>query len=194
MVKQTKDKRQKGVACLVPDDNQDDRVELPNWDEWHVPARDTQGHYSNMRLKVPRQLEAEAQKAVKSECYPYRSVGYLFRHALLKHLFWLQDHPEYRNGVGSTINAVNAMVRLIREDEYLEDFRLVFERLDNRVRDYENRGNRGRAKQLVIQIWAEIKKMEDDFWRGEYERELKRRFGNLLEVKKPETVDEDDQT
>lgn len=168
------------AARLIPDERDDDGLKLPNWDEWHVPARDTQGHYINRRVKLPKQLDAELYRIVDSGIFPYKSVGYVWRHSLLRHVLHLSRHPEYAHAGGSTINAVLAMIKLIRDEEYMEDFRMIFPRLEERVRDYLSRDNRNHARQLVTQIWAEVAKMTDDFWRGEYELELKRRFGELL--------------
>jgi hypothetical protein len=115
---------------------------------------------------------------VESKHYPYRSIGYLYRHALLRHFHWLAEGDQ--DGTGSTIHTINAMVEIVREDEYMEDFRSLFDRLDDRVRDHRQRGNDDRARQLVLKVWAQMKQMGDDFWRREFEEELKRRYGNLL--------------
>jgi hypothetical protein len=173
------------VINLLPGDGTDDDDSgwLPNWDEWMVPARDAQGHYVKVQIKMPRQLMAEAHRVIDSGVTPFKSIGYLYRCALLGYLLKLREHPEYGQAVGSTIHAVNASVKIIRDDEYMENFRLVIDSLSERVRDYENRGCMDKARTLIMSVWAQMQQIEDVFWQNEYIGEMKRRFGRFLEQK-----------
>ena len=164
-------------AKLLPGGKDDTGV---NWDEWHIPAKDQQGHYVKWQIKMPERLLGLMQEAITRDVYPYRSIGYLARHALYRHMVWLRSHPDFEDGVGSTIHVVNAVIEIVRDDEYMEDYRTVFDRLEERVRDHMARGNDSRAQTMVVKVWSQIKQMHDDFWRGEYEKELKKRFGHLL--------------
>jgi hypothetical protein len=153
-----------------------------NWDAWHVPARDDKGHYVNLQVKVPPAFKGQAASIIESKKYPYRSIGYLYRHAFMLLMNYLRQHP-LGDGVGSTVHTLNAMIEIVREDEYMEDFRTIFDRLDARVKEHKSRGNQDRARQLVMKVWAQIKQMNDDFWRDEYEAELNKRYGELLKQK-----------
>jgi hypothetical protein len=167
-------------VCLIPGGRGDDDPWTPNWDQWTIPARDTQGHYVREQIKMPPQLSAEARKLVASGLTPYKSIGYLYRNSVLQHLLDLRHNPAWCNAEGSVIHAVNAMIKAIRDDEYMEDFRMIFDKLMERVRDHEGRDRTDKAKQLIIQMWDDIIKIEDPYWREEYEGELRRRFGRYL--------------
>lgn len=174
----------KNVVNLVPGSKSRTETESdPSWDEWVIPASDDKGHHSRIYFKAPPSLLGQAQLIIDSKAYPYKSIGYMYRHALVRHYHYLREiaeDGEYRDGVGSTIHAIMAMVSVVRDDEYMEDFRSLFDKLEERKREHLSRGNQTRARQMIMRVWVEIKQMRDDFWRGEFEGELKRRFGELL--------------
>lgn len=179
----TDKKRKCDHISLIPGGKDDD---TPNWDEWHVPGRDDKGHTERLQIRVPPQFIGLAHQILNTKCYPYRDIGYLYRHAFMRHFKWLREHPEYDDGVGSTINALNAMVEICREHEYIEDFRTIFDKLDEIVREHRKDGSKGslsRAKQMILKVWAQIKQMTDEYWQEQFEGELKRRFGDLLKGK-----------
>ena len=74
------------------------------------------------------------------------------------------------------------MIEIVRDDEYSEDFRAVFDKLEERVRDHKNRGNIIKAKQLVTKVWHQVLQIDDEFWKEQYLGELERRFGDLIQV------------
>lgn len=168
----------KKVVNLVP--SVGDKDQRTNWDYWHIPARGPRGHSSRIQVRVPPELLAQCQNAFNSGHYPYKSIGYMYRHALLRHLNWLRENPDYVDGVGSTINAINAMVKVLREEDFMDDFRGMFDKLEETVSRHRSRGEIDRARQVVMSIWGEVKAMEDEFWRLQYEGELVKRYGELL--------------
>jgi len=152
----------------------------PNWDEWCIPASDTKGHSMNPRFRMPEALYQMTHSILKSGYYPYKDVGYVVRHALLRHYFWLKNHPEYKDGVGSTIYNNLAMVETCREEEYMEDLRCTIERMDEIVRKHRMNGNTDRARKFIKKQWTHTMRMTDEFWREEYQKEFERRFGDLV--------------
>jgi hypothetical protein len=170
-------------VSLIPGKKEDEDTgpEIPDWDYWHIPARDDKGHYDIMHIKVPPALKALCQITVDSKKYPLKSIGYLYRRGLLRELKAIRELPEYEDGVGSTIHNILMMTEIVREDEYMEDFRSIFDKLDERVRDLTRRGSDDRARKLVIKMWAQIKQMNDDYWRTEFEKELRQRYGRMLQ-------------
>lgn len=168
------------VVSLVPGSGKLDGDEDRWRDEYHIPARDTNGHTDKIQFKVPPSLKALVYIIMESKVFPYPSIGYLFRDALVRHCNLLSLQPGGDVGVGSTIHAINAMIEIVREDEFMEDFRTIFDKLEERVNEHLRRRNDKRARGLVVKTWGKIKQMEDEFWRGEYEKELRKRFGDML--------------
>lgn len=165
------------VVSLVPGTGGDEGM---NWDYWHIPARGPRGHSDRIQCRVAPQLLGQLQKAFQSGNYPYKSIGFMYRHALVRHLNWLREHPEYEDGVGSTINAIHAMIKTLREEDFMDEFRSLFEKLDDTVGRHRAQGEVDHARKLVMSIWGEVRGMEDDFWKGQYEGELQRRYRDLL--------------
>lgn len=154
-----------------------------NWDDWHVPARGVRGFYANQQCKVPVPLRAALQQIADSKIFPYKSIGYIVRHALVRHVRWLRSHEKFNDPdgkIGSVVATMEAMNEIVRNEEYMEDFSAVFENLERQVKKHKERRNPDRARLIVTRAWAKIKQINDDFWRGEMEEEMKQRFGDLL--------------
>jgi hypothetical protein len=169
-----------GYVSLIPGGKLEHDDECAHWDQWTIPARDSKGHHTRMYCKVPPALLGQVQMMIDSKKYPFKSVGYFYRWCFVLGLNTLRGLPEYEDGVGSTIHGIIAMNNIVREEDFMDDFRSLFDALEERVIAHQRRGNEDRAKQIVLKLWAEIKQLNDDFWRTEFENELRRRYGNLL--------------
>lgn len=82
-----------------------------------------------------------------------------------------------RNRQGHTLKTLE---EIIRDEEILfEGFEAFFRCTAGVVDRYLQLGAKGEARRQVAILKAEIDKMPEGFWRGEYSRELQERFGHL---------------
>ena len=143
---------------------------------FRVPAKDAKGHDERVWIRV-QPGHAQAMEAfVQSKKFPYRSIPDLIRHAILRHLHWL-------NSVGpvkSVTGAVDAMLSILREDEFMSEFKQVLETLDARIYSHINQGEESQARRLVLEMLRHIKNMPAGFWRTKYLKNIEGKYGHLL--------------
>lgn len=155
-------------------DPDDSIVNTP--DEFRVPANDTQGHSSRVWARIQPGHDRQLDIVVTSKWFPYRSKGDVIRHAIKRHLDWLETLAP----MPSTTKQVDAVLALMKEEEANEDFRLVFDSLGAKIAKMLTDGKIDRAKSLAAQVASNIDDMPDGYWRDQYKEELNRRFGYLL--------------
>jgi hypothetical protein len=166
--------------------------------EFNVAARDDKGHYSNMSFIVPPPLAQQTTVLVQCQRFPYSSVSALLRHALMRHVRWLQS---FKEPVKSVMGQVEIINKLMIEDEHLSAFRTTFDRLMQRVNDYIGLGDKNEAVRLILEVKKHIKDMPGSYWKKKYMEELERRCGgyvseignaNLLDFNEDEEDEEDE--
>jgi len=86
--------------------------------------------------------------------------------------------------VPSVVRQVDAIVEILREEEYYRDFSKIFEDLAEQVNRYQTAKQLGRAQSLIARVMAKVNQMPDSTWKDEYQTELQQRFGHLLDVGK----------
>jgi hypothetical protein len=172
------------VVSLIPAGDGECQGISANWDRWNIPARDDKGHYARAWFKLPPQLLGLIQITMDSKKYPYKSIGSFYRDAVVEKLQTLRRLPDYEDGVGSTLHTLQAMFEIVRESDYMFEFLTMFDRLEEAEKQFRNRGERGmeQLRKMVLRVWGELKQMNDEFWRTEFELELKRRWGKILEL------------
>jgi len=57
--------------------------------EWDK-APNRHGHSADLGFKVPPETKSKVEEIVESRAFPYVSVSHLMRHALWRHLNWLE--------------------------------------------------------------------------------------------------------
>ena len=145
-------------------------------EQFRVPASDAQGHSERCWFRLQPGHDRQLDRILGSKLFPYRAKGDIIRHALARHLDWI----ETQEPVPSVTAQVDAILELVREEEFNEDFRTVFDRLGERVGSYVSVGQIDRARSLVSRVLSNIDLMPDNSWRDQYISELHSRFGYLL--------------
>ena len=57
--------------------------------EW-ANAQNRHGHSADLGFRVPPEMKSKVEEIVESRAFPYVSVSHLMRHALWRHLQWLE--------------------------------------------------------------------------------------------------------
>jgi hypothetical protein len=143
---------------------------------WIINARDKNGHYERQWVNVMPAHHAQIAIILASKKFPYRSAGDLLRHAIVRHLQYLDAMEEFPS--------VTRQADLLNEN-------LVFEQLQHEclatiegtariVAQHMSTGEPHEAARFVRKQMAIIAKMPDGFWKSRYTSEMNRRFAQLL--------------
>ena len=168
------------------------------YSEFLIPSGDAQGHSVGLSFRLPKDWVAQINTILLSRKFPYKSLGYFMRHALLRHFNYLSK-LEYIPK--STIAQIRAMIELMEEDAKQQGFELAIEKLSERVSFYVGRQQYGRAAGFVLKFLEKTEEIEEDYWRDYIQTAIRQRFGNLLSsvpdvdfLPDPETEDEENES
>lgn len=151
-------------------------------DEFIIPASDTKGHSARHWFRCIPAMARQVEQVVQAGVFPYRTKGDLLRHALHRHIRWL-NNIEPTTTVSSQVDAI---LEIMRDEEMNNDFSLVFNKLDERINIHLSNGEDGEAARLVLMVQSHVGRMPDGFWKDKYAKKMekyrkiiKRSSGNL---------------
>ena len=81
-----------------------------------VPASDVRGHSARLQFRVHPGHAQQIDSVVAAKHFPYRSRGDLYRHALTRHLKWLEAIGA--DGIPSVIQHVEVIMEIVRAEEF----------------------------------------------------------------------------
>ena len=145
--------------------------------EFRITASDTNGHSARHWFRTIPQMARQIEQVIAGKKFPYRTKGDLLRHALHRHISWLATQDK----VLSVSGQVDAIVELMRDEEMAADFTTVFDKLSERISSHLSSGANGEATRLVRMVQDHIKSMPDGYWRDRYQRQMKERYGHLID-------------
>lgn len=154
----------------------EDKEDRPDPVEFRIPASDTKGHSSRHWFRCIPTMARQVEQMIQARQFPYRTKGDLLRHALHRHMRWLASLEP----VVSVSQQVDAILELLRDEEMNNDFRVLFDRLGQRISQYVSEKSQGEAVRLVLTIRSHINEMPEGFWRERYTEHLKKNYGDLL--------------
>ena len=147
----------------------------PGSREFINPAADSKGHSEVLGFRVPPGQAVQIQAIISSRWFPYRTESDLLRHALVRHLKWLEGQAPIKS-----MSAQFEVISLLYSEQlYQAEFEKVFRELDVFVGKYLVANQVDRARSLVAQVSGLIDDMPDGAWRDQFRAEVSR-FGYLL--------------
>lgn len=154
----------------------------PPVEEFFQPASDTKGHNVPASFRSPPGLMTRVSRILASGAVPYRTKGELLRHALVRHLHWLEGL--IGDGVleGSELTRYEAMRTTLAEEEYMAQFTEIIERASAVINTLKVRGRDARAAKVAYRLLNDAKEIQDPDWRAEYVKDLTLRFGDLIKA------------
>ncbi len=150
--------------------------EKENNEEYHIPASDTKGHSARQHFRCIPAMSRMVEQVVQAKKFPYRTKGDLLRHALHRHMNWL-NKQEPMPSIGGQVAAI---LEIMRDEEMNNDFSLVFAKLDDRINHHLQAGDKNEAVRLILIIKGHIGSMPDGFWKRKYEGKLEDKYGKLV--------------
>lgn len=143
-----------------------------------VPAGDNKGHNIRLHVRCNPAYGRRIDVLVSSRKFPYKTSSDLIRDAIHRHLNFLIDlEPKIPVDMAS-LEMVNKIINAERESI---EFGKSFEKLSGNVQELLGRGAKGEASRQVLEVSHLVDRMEPGYWRDWYRREIKNRFGYLLE-------------
>ena len=144
--------------------------------EFRIPGSDTKGHYDRVFCRVMPGQALQIKTVLKSKRFPYRTEGDLERHAIYRHLKWL-DTLEV---LPSVTQQVDAMIEVLNQEEFQQDFIAVFQNVQSVVAQYTATGANGEARRVLATIINHVDGMPEGYWKTRYRHELEEKFGHLM--------------
>lgn len=149
---------------------------------FHVPATDELGHKERLYLRVMPRLASQLDILVGSKVFPYRSVGYLIRHAIIRHLDWLREISAScdTEKVFTEIGQIDVIIKILQEQEEAERFLSVIDKAVTSVNSFIVQGHLNQARRFVLDILKTIDKMPEGYWKMKYHKAVMDRLWSLV--------------
>lgn len=148
-----------------------------NPNDFRVAATDSKGHSERSQFRAQPGMMAQMGKVVDSRMFPYRNNADLIRHAIMKHLAWLETLAP----IPSVLAQLRVVDRLFAEAEFQQDFDATFVELNKLAANYQASGQPGEARTLVLQVQDQLRGMPPGPWKERYLNEIRQRFAFLLD-------------
>ena len=143
---------------------------------FQVPASDTKGHNTKLWFRLQPGHAQMIDRVVSSRKFPYRSQGDLLRHAILRHMHFLDALAP----VPSVLAQVDAIIEVLRDEQFASEFSALFERIGARISAHMSHGSTGQARRLLLVVQKHMDAMPDGYWKDTYKEELASSYGYLL--------------
>jgi len=151
--------------------------EVLDADDFMVPGTNKQGHFERVNFRILPEHHRQVYAVLGSKQFPYRTLGHLIRHSLVRHMIWLRT---LKPGLKSVHAQVDAMIVALKDDEMQADFDGIFSLLRERVAAHQLAGRQAMAEKLVQAVGQQIRGMPEGDWKRVYRRELEQKFGELM--------------
>ncbi len=146
-------------------------------DSFIIPAGDDRGHSTRLQFRCSPAYGRRIDEVVQSRKFPYKTHSDLLRHALDRHLKYLNElEPELKLDM-ATIDVINRIINLKREEI---DFMKSIESLADTVHFFVKKGADQKARETLREILEEVDQVQDEYLRNSYKDEIKKRFGYLM--------------
>lgn len=146
-------------------------------DQFRVPAKDTKGHSERVWCRLQPGHARQISTIVEQRVFPYRQKADLIRHAIVRHLRWLESLAP----IPSVMSEVDLIMDIMREDEFATDFRRVLNTLGERIATHVAQGSEGEARRLLLKALKHVENMPDGYWRDRYKEEIIQKHGKFLD-------------
>ena len=119
----------------------------------------------------------QMEVVVQSKAFPYRTKGDLLRHALHRHLAWLDSLEPNEKSLMGQINLINDV---IASEQQMVEFNQSLRRLDAQINTLLATNADGQACKLILQSLSNMEKIPVEYWRDRGEKEIRDRWGHLI--------------
>lgn len=145
--------------------------------DYIIPAKDTKGVSARAQCRVQPEVMRMIADIHQSRKYPFRVQGDLIRYCLVSGLRKLAAGA----GIPSVMAQMDIITEHLRDEEYHLQFEENFRAMKRNIDKYMERGAPEKARELLTRIRGFIANMPSDYWKNQYELDIVRKYGNLLD-------------
>lgn len=144
--------------------------------KFRVPASDAKGHSVPRSVRMQPVLWSAIRTIVNSHVFPYKDSSEFIRHAIVRHIHWLESIGD----IPSVSRQVEAANEVLKEDLMNEEYEELFVSLRNRITSYRMKNHLQEARKLITKMRVLFDEMPEGYWRDQYRQQLKE-YDNLFE-------------
>jgi hypothetical protein len=148
----------------------------PDPNSFRIPASDSQGHNSKLYFRCQPGHAQQLEMVVQSKKFPFRNIGEIIRHAIVRELVYLEGLEPMKSITGQ----VDAIIEVMRDEEFAGEFAKLFDRLGQRIASHLGSGSDGEARRLVLIVQEKLGDMPEGYWKDRYQQEVEVRYGHLV--------------
>jgi len=141
-----------------------------------VPAADQRGHSERIWARVSPGLRRQMSVIFESRVFPYPTEADMVRHAITRHLAWLEQQVP----VPSVMAQVRLIDSILVEEQFHQDFILIMDRIEQQVARHVAGGRMLQAQRLLRDILDKIEAMPPGEWQSRYREAAQEKFKHLL--------------
>jgi hypothetical protein len=159
----------------------DNVVEFPgNLDpaQFRVSGTDSKGHTSRIWVNLQPMHVQTIDILTQSGKFPYRTRGDFLRHAVIKHIHWLERIEKPLNSITGALDAMNA---LLRDAEFRMEFTEYIARLTKQIEALVDEGDVVAARKLLLESLRLVETMPEGYWKDKYTKTIREKNKRLLE-------------
>lgn len=163
-------------------DEDDNVYELPSGldpAQFRVPSVDSKGHSVRAWVSLQPMHLQTVDILCQSKKFPYRTRGDFIRHAVVRHIHWLE---KIYKPMASVTGALDAMNALLRDAEFRSEFTEYIAKLNKQIISLEREGDEQAARRLLLETLRCVETMPDGYWRDKYLATIREDHKALLET------------
>ena len=142
-----------------------------------IPGQDNNGNSVRVWCRVIPLLERSMDILFASHKFPFKSKGDLMRWCIKMGVERLE---EMEPALGSVTAQVDAMLSVLRDEELHHSFLTLFNTMAGTVGMHIQAQALGEARRVISDMRRMMDRIDNDYWRGRYQKELEDKFGHLL--------------
>ena len=120
----------------------------------------------------------QVSEIVSSKRFPFRTEGDVVRWSIWRGIRELERLEPYLPSVTAQVDAV---MEVLRQEEFQQDFQKLFDRLSNVVSQHMGQGATGEARRTLAMVIAHVERMPSGYWQERYKKELRDKFGHMMD-------------
>lgn len=143
-----------------------------NTEEWNVPAADNKGHSARVQVRIPPIISRCAEVLQQSGKFPYLTVEDLYRHAVIRHIYWLQSLDT--SIPRTTLFAADAILKMAKSQQEKQHIREALETLRMECEALAQDNNLAEIRSLCLGAKHYLSVTSaNSIWRKKIEKELR---------------------
>ncbi len=169
-------KRRK-AASINPRDFQREKPRYQSGD-FIIPSNNNQGHSVCLQARCKPEYARRIDELIHARKFPFKTLSDFLRWAVHHGLQFLDElKPE----IGLEMDKLELINNIANKKREQMDFAKSLDKITEATHDLLSQGARSEAIKTVLEVQEKLESMESGYWRDWYLKELKRRFGYLLE-------------